>query len=301
MFAIVADEMFFLPAWLDHHRKLGLEYFYILVDKSTDGTAEFLESQDDVFVMRSRFDYGDKVNISPLSRLGHKYFSRAGVLYPRAITDHLFDNEWSLYLDADEFLLLPPETPTIQDVIASLEGKSVSVPASNVIFFPARVNDLASKTHPSTFEELVREAPFFDARPLLDVQRGKQPKMIAPTKISDLTRQFLGISHGNNFKTPLIKHTKKNFRKGSHLAYVEPGTEDLLAVAHFVFTSNTIAKIDRAMNWKAHANESEKYFALAELMRQLSLSNHVLTSDITQHFENVEQLVDCGLMTWKHD
>ncbi len=37
-FAIVKDEMFYLPSFLDHHRRLGVDQFVILDDQSSDGT-----------------------------------------------------------------------------------------------------------------------------------------------------------------------------------------------------------------------------------------------------------------------
>lgn len=47
---ILHNEMHFLPAFLPHYRKLGVDRFFFIDDRSDDGTLEFLALQDDVVV-----------------------------------------------------------------------------------------------------------------------------------------------------------------------------------------------------------------------------------------------------------
>lgn len=298
MFTLVANEMFFLPAWLDHHRAIGVERFYVLVDRSEDGTKEYLEKQHDVVIMTSRFRYGHEINISPFSKLGHSYRSRVGILYPRTITEYLFEGQWGLYLDADEFLILPPNKSNLRDLIASVDGRSESIPASNLVFFPRTLPESIKPNRPLTFKDLLDEAPFFDAEPLLDVQPGEMPQIIASTKTGKLRRELLGAPEGNNFKTPLMKHSKRNFRRGSHLSSVRPGSRHQLAVAHFVFTSNTIKKVERAKAWNSYALSSRNYHILESLVLKMKKNDHNLLVDCSEKFEDVGQLVRAGLIVW---
>ncbi|HET7203455.1 MAG TPA: glycosyltransferase family 2 protein, partial [Steroidobacteraceae bacterium] len=41
-FAVVKDEMYNLRSFLDHHRRLGVDQFIVLDDRSSDGTREWL-------------------------------------------------------------------------------------------------------------------------------------------------------------------------------------------------------------------------------------------------------------------
>lgn len=298
MFTLVANEMFFLPAWLNHHRAIGVERFYILVDRSEDGTKEYLEKQNDVVIMTARVRYGQELNISPFSKLGHTYRSRAGILYPRVITEYLFEGRWGLYLDADEFLMLPPNKPNLRDLIASVNGQSESIPASNLVFFPPTISESIKSKQPSSLKDLLDEAPFFDAEPLLDVQPGELPQVIASTKTGKLRRELLGAPEGDNFKTPLMKHSKRNFRRGSHLSSVMPGSRHQLAVAHFVFTSNTIKKVERAKAWNSYALGSRNYHILESLVLKMKKDQHNLLVDCSEKFEDVGQLVRAGLIVW---
>lgn len=45
VFSIVANEIYLLPYFLKHYRSLGIKTFFFLIDKSDDGTTEFLENK----------------------------------------------------------------------------------------------------------------------------------------------------------------------------------------------------------------------------------------------------------------
>ena len=297
VFSIVANEMFFLPAWLDHHRRLGVEHFYILVDRSEDGTMEFLGSQVDVTTMTSEYGYGSAINISPLSKLCHKRFTRAGTLYKRVITDYLFEGQWALYLDVDEFLLMPTGFDKITQLIDEIDGKTAVIPASNVIFFPEKISEIAFRS-PKSFDDLVQQAPWFDATPLLDVIPGKGPMVIGQVKTEKLYWDFLGEKSGSTYKSPLMKHSKWNFRQGSHKTSIAPKTAHCLSVGHFVFTENTASKIESAKLWRSYYKQSEEYLRLERLIFILEQGRHSLLDSTSLKFTSNSQLMRAGLMCW---
>ena len=81
-FAIVKDEMFYLPSFLDHHRRLGVDQFVILDDQSSDGTRELLAAQPDCLVLESPFRFGEEVAVPGSDGRRRE---RAGILFKSLI------------------------------------------------------------------------------------------------------------------------------------------------------------------------------------------------------------------------
>ena len=104
--AIVHDEMFFLPAFLAHYRRLGADRFIILDDCSTDGTMAFLAAQPDVMVVGSGIRYFAEVPYPPeaLARIRE---TRAVRLWRDQMLDQFCTGQWAVVVDPDEFLALP--------------------------------------------------------------------------------------------------------------------------------------------------------------------------------------------------
>ena len=115
--ALAHNEMYFLPAWLDHYRKIGAERFIILDDASTDETLDYLRTQPDVMVVGSHRRYGDTVPVSNrLDPTGHTTEMRRIVHLWRMILPEKFTlNRWVVQAALDEFLILP-EGRTLADI-----------------------------------------------------------------------------------------------------------------------------------------------------------------------------------------
>ena len=65
---IVHDEMFFLPAFLAHYRRLGADRFIVLDDRSTDGTRAFLAGEPDVMVVEELFFFKNANTAIPVAQ-----------------------------------------------------------------------------------------------------------------------------------------------------------------------------------------------------------------------------------------
>ena len=89
---IAHNEITRLPFLLDYYRKLGVNRFFVVDDKSTDGTREYLLAQPDCHVF-------DPSNTYRESQTGRHW--RALLLNTYG-ADH-----WTLVLDADELLVYP--------------------------------------------------------------------------------------------------------------------------------------------------------------------------------------------------
>ena len=112
--AIVHDEMFFLPAFLDHYRRLGADRFVILDDASTDGTMASLAAQPDVMMVGSRIRYFEQVAYPPemLARIRE---TRAVRLWRDQMLDQYCAGQWAVVVDPDVFWrcrrACPPSSP----------------------------------------------------------------------------------------------------------------------------------------------------------------------------------------------
>ena len=85
---------------------------------------------------------------------------------------------------------------------------------------------------------------------------------------------------------------------GSHSSNLPPASDVMLTIAHFVFTAEFAAKIERARAWGAHANGARKYDCYADLLGAIETAQDGFLSDKSQRYTSPEQLLACGLMRW---
>lgn len=89
---VARDEELRLPGLLDHHRRLGVQRFFIIDNDSTDGTPDFLDAQPDVHWFHIRQPFSE---------------SQCGVMWWHAVLDRYCDGHWTLVVDADELFIYP--------------------------------------------------------------------------------------------------------------------------------------------------------------------------------------------------
>ena len=99
--AIMCNEIYFLPKFLDHYRNLGVKRFFLLDDQSTDGSREFAVSQADVMLLESDHRYGSMLT----TKSGKN--NRAMLAWRNTILQKYASDQWHLHLDLDEFIDLP--------------------------------------------------------------------------------------------------------------------------------------------------------------------------------------------------
>lgn len=87
--AIVKDEAPYIEEWLEFHRLMGVEHFYIYDNGSTDGTLILLNKQPDVYIIP-----------------WHKFPGQRAA-YADALATFATASEWMAFVDADEFLYSP--------------------------------------------------------------------------------------------------------------------------------------------------------------------------------------------------
>lgn len=112
---VVKNEIGRIAKWLEYYRKLGVKAFAIFDDNSTDGTREFLESQNDVEVFVGMHDYNTIQKIAWINMIVAVYGY----------------NRWYLFVDSDElFTYKNLEQMNINEYIENLKKHNKLVETS---------------------------------------------------------------------------------------------------------------------------------------------------------------------------
>lgn len=267
----VHNEMFFLPIFLEFYRALGVEQFIVLDDHSTDGSKEFLQKQEDVVLLRSQYKFGDI-----FSNDSGDFKIRIGTLWKAAIPRRFLKPGYILYVDVDEFLVLP-DGFKIKDIFQLCESNNIqSVCASQVEMYPRFLNFDDSRPHPISFQELLSDSPYFDASPLFDVTTDGVVRVGESTSHrlfrthnirSSPNEQILADS--SIYKTPIFLNAEDSFLVSSHDANSKPSVSIVLGLLHFKFSQNALDKVRVAIRRKGHNKSSAKYNAYCELFKCL--------------------------------
>jgi hypothetical protein len=149
LYAIVRDELFLMPAFFEHYRRLGVEQFVILDDGSIDGTGEFLAIQPDCVVFSSSLKFGQSVTAAYPD--GRPHSVRWGALAKTVIPRAYFRDKYAIYADADEFLILPAGM-NLSSVIDALKTHDIDSVAANLVeFYPRSPLEICRKSVATDF------------------------------------------------------------------------------------------------------------------------------------------------------
>jgi hypothetical protein len=320
VYSIMRNESFFLQAFLDHYRSMGVQQFLILDDRSTDGSFEFLKSQNDCVVLSSTFRFGNFVYLKKDNR--NRKTIRAGTLLKSAIPQKYLRGKYSIYADADEFLVLPPGLADLRELIKRLKKNNIEcVAASQVELYPKNLSELTKKVNPQTLDDILALSPFFDSGPIVRLVEGAQPKKCGPSTSERLFRQYgvreghpmvkwlpnsilrrLGYSAASSsvFKTPIIKHSERVHMVGSHMASVPPDSTILLALLHFKFSCEFRNRIERALQWRSHSGKGAKYRNFHLLYKRMARRNGTFFGPSTTKYTGPKTLEESSLMKFKY-
>ncbi len=111
LMSVVRNEKIRLPFFLNYYRKLGVDHFLFVDNDSDDGTCEFLKSQPDVSVWRTKTSY---------KRAGF------GLDWSNYLLRKYAHKHWVLTVDPDEFFIYPfCDTRPIRALTDWLDGCAV--------------------------------------------------------------------------------------------------------------------------------------------------------------------------------
>lgn len=309
--SIIKNEIFFLPAFLDHYRNLGVRQFIFLDDGSSDGGFEYLKEQPDCALLISGATYGQYVD-------GKK----AHVVWRTMIPRTYCKETWALVVDADEFLELPPGFENVATFVEALDARgSTAVGAVMIDFYPSHVKDLELTTTPQTKSELFSRYPFFDDYPHGYWSRGKfiringgvrdrllrQHGLFPDSSLRsarERIRQILKLKAKKRFfnaiqKVPLVRWLEDYEYLSSHSLNVAPTDGVLLPLIHFKFTGSLVEKIRGALESRAYYKESSEYQLYEKLLAKMRKADSFFICEHSRRYNDVSDLVRNGLVRFE--
>lgn len=158
-FMLVRDELRRLTSTLAHHRRLGVDRFFIVDNGSHDGTVDYLLEQPDVHVFQSFASYQQ-------AHLGIDWLEQ--LLYDYG------DARWCLLLDADEHLVYPDcESRSLREYCAALEHRGVDCLLT--MFVDCYSDRPIAETHVEPGQAPLELCPFFDSSGYYRIGSGGSP------------------------------------------------------------------------------------------------------------------------------
>lgn len=278
---VVRDERLRLPAVLEHHRRLGVDRFLVLDDRSTDGTAEFLHAQPDVSVFQAEGSYRD---------------AGSGVAWINAILDQHADDGWALVIDADELFVYPGcETVGLRALCAHLDDRGARG-AMALLIDMYGPNGVRETVH-TPGSSLIEAAPWFDPGPYEAVRAGPFPHL-----------QAFGGPRARLFdfspyqprppvltKAPLVRWSRgTRFLLSTHALTPIPLPPLMLGLLHFKFLSDFPARVEAAVTESQHHGDSREYRAYRDLLRRDPELR--LRDEQSVLYRDSRQLVDLSLL-----
>ncbi|MGR3624625.1 glycosyltransferase family 2 protein [Pseudophaeobacter sp.] len=252
--ACMRNEMFMLPQFLAHYRKLGVGSFLIADNCSDDGTLEYLLEQPDVALFSVDTDYSK---------------SYYGVSWQQAMMAAFRVGKWSLVADADE--LLAWQKNQVQSLPELLQTKDFQGADAARIFmldmYPkGPLSDVTFETNPFA------EAGFVDRAPFLTDVVSLGPFSNMPTWTSAVRHRLIPGSRPEIFvaqKVALLKYQPwMRLSAGLHyLADVRLSPRELV-FAHFKYNADFHRKAQEEVSRRQHFNDAEEYQKYLALMSE---------------------------------
>jgi hypothetical protein len=294
-YSIVWNEMWMLPHFLDHYRKLGVSYFVFYDDGSTDGTLELLLAQPDCAVLAAASD----------APLPPQQWVNRQIALSNTIPEHFGDGRWSIDADVDEFLLLPTRFANIDALVQYLDVRALRcVQAPMIDFYPARLSERMFGEK-SPFEG----APWFDPDPLFI----RPYPQVRPTPVAGGVRIRLGkmlverypelgaaifgsspLRAPQMVKVPLLKTGSGIRRTSPHHVDVPPPMGIQLAFAHFKFFPGSDGKIVEAIERNTHFRDAIAYKSMQAIFEKLN--DEPLVTDRSVRYQGPASVEAAGLM-----
>ncbi len=257
--ACLRNEMFMLPHFLAHYRKLGVEAFLIADNCSDDGTLEYLAEQPDVALFSVDTSYNR---------------SAYGVAWQQAMLAAFRLGKWSLVADADELLVWQQnQSETLPDLLASPDFQGAEAARIFMLdMYPQGPLDAADFKAGTPFDQ----AGFADRVPFLTNTPMRGPYSDQPAWTSALRHRLLPGSRPNLFvaqKLALLRYQPfMRLSAGLHFVGDARLSRRELIFAHFKYNADFRRKAQAEVARGQHFNDAEeyrKYLALASEGRSI--------------------------------
>ena len=244
--ACVRNEMFMLPHFLAHYRKLGVTAFLIADNVSDDGTREYLAEQPDVALFSVDTDYK---------------LSRYGVAWQQAMMAAVRPGKWSLVADADELLVWQEDQrESLPELLASDAFKDADAARLFMLdMYPEGRLESADFASGDPFAE----AGFCDRTPFLSTWHGRGPFSNMPTWTSALRHRLIEGARPDLFvaqKIALLRYQPwMRLSAGLHFVGDVKLSKRELIFAHFKYNADFRRKARAEVARRQHFNDAEEY------------------------------------------
>lgn len=285
LFGCFRNEALRLPAFLAHYRALGVERFFLVDDRSDDGSAEYLLQQPDVHLFRGDGTFAQ-------ARSGLRWLER--LLRAHGV------GGWCVCVDADEFLVYPDcERRSLREVAAYCDSEGHGALFSLLLDMYARAPIRSVDYRPG--DDPREHCPHFDPDSHTPGGRNSRGYPTAAHRAAGLDhyrggmrRRVFGLDLCLN-KIPFFRYRPAlRFTRGLHFVAgtrVAPLTG---ASLHFKYFSDFPAAVDAAIARRQHWQQGASYRVYAQaLERDPDLSPWYAGSAT---YRSSATLVDCGIL-----
>jgi len=316
LFLVERNEISKLPYFLEYYRRIGVNRFFVVDDKSSDGSREYLLKQDDCHIFEPSNTFKE---------------SRAGVDWQNFLLDTYGTGHWTIVADADELLIYPHiENVTLPDLCRYLDKEgSMALFGFLLDMYPQK--DLTTATYESG-KPFFETCPYFDSEyffrkigtfsspihelPRVRVVGGPRVRLFYPlqNKTSILSRLLntaiikicdrLKFIKGDKphyapalIKMPLVKWGAEVERLSNHVISVPAGSKISSltgAIMHFKFFADFHEKAISEVNRGVHFGGSLEY---KRYLKHTKKNSHmVLYYEGSRKFEGSGSLLKEGLI-----
>lgn len=284
------NEMYFLPAFLEHYRRLGVQHFALLDDRSDDGSTEYAVEQSDVTLFQSDVRYGTECS---WVRNGKSYTKRAIIFWRQSLLDYVGNDRWSVHTDLDEFIDLPQDLgfSLLADKLSKTDSSSSLLWGAMIDMYPSDLEALAVTLNDARTDF---EKPwYFDGRPHLTyrenfkpitVYNGSRARLLHRHGINSdqeslrkkIQRLIYRKNHpfSNTIRKPIMmKWTSFGNLNSAHTVTGLKSINAILPIRHYKFTPSLAAKIKFAQTERSYSDNSGSYDRMLVLLERMEREN----------------------------
>jgi len=210
LFTMVRDELWRLPWFFDHYRRIGIDRFFVADNGSRDESVQWLLQQPDTHVFHATTTHTE---------------SQAGMVWINTMMSEYGRGGWNLYVDADEALVFDrSEARNLRALTSHLEREGHDMAAGPM------VDMFSPESQETTHSDLAVGYPFFVP------QFSATPDPRCPyVRHTGGIRRLMG-RHDWLTKVPLTYGPRSIRYLGSHNVTAGRVNSDLVALLHFKLT-----------------------------------------------------------------